>query len=256
MPNSMNIEQGSPEWHAWRLEGIGASESACLLGADPYGMTPYKLWLEKTRQAKSRGGNDSLFLAGHEVEAAVRAGYEFDTGLTFAPGCFEHPQYPYIRASLDGWNNETKSGIEIKMVGADAINEPIKRHHLIQVQHQMLVTATHEWTFIRDCRGNQRVENIIADLDLQREIGMACFKFWEHVMSHIQPPYTEEDWVPDEREYLVNEVEAWKIATTTKDKKYYRGNILSYVTHKRTLCRGVKISLNPDRVVEVKNVEP
>ena len=255
MPSSMNIEQGSTEWHLWRLKGIGASESACLLGADPYGMTPYKLWLVKTGKAKPRDGNESIFLRGHEVEDAVRAGYEFDTGLTFAPACFEHPEYPFIRASLDGWNDETKRGIEIKMVGAEAINDPIARHHMIQVQHQMLVTATNEWTFIRDCRGNTQVQTIYADLDMQRHIGMLCCNFWECVTTVVAPAFTDEDWVPDENPDLAGAVQAWQEATTTKDRKYLREDILNLVARKRKLCRGVKISRNPDRLTEVKDVE-
>src|SRR5690606_2655687 len=32
----VDLEQGSPEWLAWRAEGIGASDAATIMGENPY----------------------------------------------------------------------------------------------------------------------------------------------------------------------------------------------------------------------------
>ena len=155
------------------LEG-GASEAAVLLGHDPYGKTPFKLWQLKLGLDTKSGGPEALFQRGHETETMVRAAYEFETGLDFGPACFEHSEFPFIRASLDGWNDAEKRGIEIKMVGKEAIKLPPPLHHLIQVQHQMLVTGTSSWVYIRHCEGETKVEVIQEDLTMQRDILAAC----------------------------------------------------------------------------------
>ena len=248
------MEQGSPEWHKWRAEGIGASEAAVLLGHDPYGKTPFKLWQLKLGLDTKSGGPEALFQRGHETETMVRAAYEFETGLDFGPACFEHSEFPFIRASLDGWNDAEKRGIEIKMVGKEAIKLPPPLHHLIQVQHQMLVTGTSSWVYIRHCEGETKVEVIQEDLTMQRDILAACWQFWSHVQDKTPPPYSPMDWVPDERGDLKVLVDGWRASTTTKERKSYREDILALCAGtKRTLCNGLKISTDPARLTEDKS---
>ncbi len=41
----IDLEQGTPEWLEWRKNGIGSSDIATIMGANPY-QTPYQLWEE------------------------------------------------------------------------------------------------------------------------------------------------------------------------------------------------------------------
>lgn len=242
------MEQGTPEWLEWRRQGIGASESAALLGVCPYN-TAYSLWLEKTSgQTADKSESASIFQRGHETEAMVRASYEFQTGLEFAPALFEHPEYPFIRASLDGWNDAERKGIEIKYMGAEKFDGPIPQHHIIQVQHQMLVTATDSWTYLRHNGGRTKVEILSASPNIQRDILAACWQFWEQVQTRQAPAYGPKDWVPSDEPKLLEALDRMRAATTTADRTFHRLEVLRLVRHPRTLAGTAKITTNPPRV--------
>lgn len=242
------MDQGTAEWHAWRRQGIGASESAALLGVCPY-KTPRQLYAEKLGgEAEDTEASAGLFQRGHETEAMVRAAYEFETGLEFRPAVFEHPVYPFIRASLDGWNAETKQGIEIKFMGKDKFAGPVPEHHVIQVQHQMLVTGVDSWTYLRHNDGQTKREDFKADPAMQARIVEACLEFWDRVGRKDPPPYTDRDWVPDDRPELGYALSALLAANGTKAKAAAREAVLGLVQHRRTIYKGVKISADPARI--------
>lgn len=251
------MQQGSLEWLKWRHEGIGASDTAALLGLDIYGKTPRTLYLDKTAPMAEASQDTAEHLrAGHEIESMVRAMHEFDTGEDFPPACFEHPEYPFIRASLDGWSDKLKEPIEIKMVAQAAMGTPVPPHHMVQCQKELLVTGASAMTYIRHCRSTAQTEKIriSEDRTIQRDILAADWKFWDAVQRRTAPDYIDADWVPSDDPALMVGVDDWKAAQTTKDKKNARGWLLSAVDRPRTLCGGVKIQRAPftERVSLVK----
>lgn len=243
------MEQGTAEWLQWRKEGIGASESAALMGVCPY-KTPLMLWKEKLKgEIEDQSESANVFAKGHAIEAQMRAAYEFETGLDFPPCLMEYSEWPVVRASLDGWNEENRQGIEIKFVGQDKLQAAIPAHHVTQMQHQMLVAGVKEWTYIRSTDGvHYNAVKVEADVKMQMDILSACMKFWDLVEHQVEPEYTDRDWFPDERPELVSAVELMREATTTKVRQAHRDTILALCQRKRTVCQGVKISKDPDRV--------
>lgn len=241
-----NLVQGTKEWLEWRHAGIGASESAALMGCDKYGKTPYKLWLEKTKPIKESQDapiENRAMGVGHEVEAKIRASYEFDKGIEFQPCLMEFAGWPVLRASLDGWNSESKSGVEIKYVGAEAYEAgTIPEHHQVQLQHQMLVAGVSEWTYLISNDGvHYKAIPAVEDLDMQKEILERSARFWKCVEEKVQPPYTEDDWIPS------NDLELVKAITDGDREK-----IFSLVKHKKTECAGKRINAETKRITQVK----
>ena len=242
------LVQGSRDWLRWRHDGIGGSDTAALFGLDPYGKTPRTLYMEKVAPfIESVATEQEHLRAGHETEAMIRAMHEFDTGEDLPPACFEHPEFPFVRVSLDGWSVRLNEPIEVKMVAAAAMGTPIPDHHMIQCQKELLVTCASKMTYIRHCRATGQTEKIpvLPDLDMQRDILRADWKFWEAVQQRQIPDYIDADWFPDEAVALVMGVNEWKAATVTRDKKAARGWLLDYVQRPRTLCSGVKIQKHP-----------
>lgn len=257
MTEPIILIQGSRDWLKWRHDGIGGSDTAALLGLDPYGKTPRTLWWDKTTPfADAKPDELEHLRAGHEIEAMVRAMHEFDTGEDWPAACFEHPEFPFMRVSLDGWSDTAHEPIEIKMVAQAAIGTPIPPHHMVQCQKELLVTASSAMTYIRHCRSTGQTEQIrvVEDKELQVQILQADWKFWEQVQQRSIPDYIDADWYPEESVSMVIGVDEWKAATTTRARKEARGWLLDAVTRPRTLCSGVKIQKHPytERVWAVK----
>ncbi len=51
MPRIERLHQNTPEWHRWRMQGIGASDAPVVMGDAPF-RTRRFLWSVKTGLAK------------------------------------------------------------------------------------------------------------------------------------------------------------------------------------------------------------
>lgn len=145
-------ESGSPqtaEWHAWRAQGIGASEAAIVAGH--YGLISdvpawldslYELWQAKMGQGKPKDVNAAM-LRGTLLEPEARAAYEALTGNVVNPVFGEMDKYPFVRASFDGLSFGGSTVMEVKCPGAKnhdiALSGQVPMHYTPQLAHQGLV---------------------------------------------------------------------------------------------------------------------
>lgn len=129
-------------WLLWRSQGLGASDSPIIMGVSPW-MTAQELWLLKTGQKTMVQKNNWAIDRGNRLEPLARAHYELLKNCDSPPRIAEHPKYSFIRASLDGFNAENNSILEIKCPGkADhekALRGKIPLKYYPQVQHQIAV---------------------------------------------------------------------------------------------------------------------
>ena len=103
----LKLVQGTPEWHRHRAQFRNASESAAVMGLNPW-QTPYQLWLVRT------GRLEVLVTApmqhGTQLEPKARAAYEEQTGSVMQPLVLTEGDYS---ASLDGITLEGDLIVEI-----------------------------------------------------------------------------------------------------------------------------------------------
>lgn len=139
----IHLQQNTPEWKEYRRTRIGASDCPTIMG---FGYkTPQALWKEKVLAEESFV--TASMQRGKDLEPLVLA--MVNEGMQekerYSPIIAESDAYPWMIASLDGWNDEN-GVIEIKCPNADTFaafqNGELPPYYFWQVQHQMCVTNT------------------------------------------------------------------------------------------------------------------
>lgn len=138
----VKLKQDSEEWINWRDGGIGASESAIIMGALPFKWNDVlNLWKIKAGLAKSDFEMNDAMAQGKALEPQARKDYSKVTGIKVQPKCFEHPEFNFIRASLDGINKNHKLIVEIKCPGLSKFRQAkqgvVADYYYPQMQQQM-----------------------------------------------------------------------------------------------------------------------
>lgn len=191
----------TPEWHAIRAEGIGASEIAAVVGLSPF-ESPFSLWHRKAGNLPGPDPSNPLFYWGHALEPLVAARFgelHPEWPHVMPIGTYVHADRPWQIANVDRalWplrKSDPKSLLEIKTTrygdnwgpsGSDEI--PV--HVRCQVMQQMDVfSAPYAWVAVL-IGGNDYREYRIpfdeADATALREAGAA---FWASLQTDDEPP--------------------------------------------------------------------
>lgn len=186
---SESEDQSSQDWHTWRDKGLGSSDAPVLMGVSPW-RNILDLYREKALGEKKEQTNFATE-RGKALEGVARDIYEFEYGTTMGAKNFVHKRFSYIKASLDGFNENLKAGIEIKCPGkADlekARHGEIPEKYYPQLQWQMLASDA-KW--IDYCSFDGKSELIVIkclpDKAYQRELVSLARWFWFHVRNKIE----------------------------------------------------------------------
>jgi len=137
----IDLEQGSEEWLAWRRTKITASMAPIIMGVSPY-RTKQQLWRELMGLDDTQPDNEAM-RRGRELEPMIRRALEMKVGMELLPKVFQHSEYEWLSASLDGINMKERIAIEIKTVGkADhelALKNEVPKKYIPQLQTIMAV---------------------------------------------------------------------------------------------------------------------
>ena len=203
------------DWLNWRQGGIGSSDAPVVAGVSPYS-TPRMLWEYKTNRRKAWTGNFAT-RRGHAIEPKARADYEFTYDREMPPTLVQHPQFPWMRSSLDGWNAKERIVLEIKCPGKVdhdlALNGKIPEKYYPQLQHQIFVSSANRvdyWSF----DGNQGVcVPVYFDYQWFKIYFMQALAFWQNVQLDTPPALVTRDWKLVRNKLLRQELELWHSAS-------------------------------------------
>lgn len=204
----LELEQRSQAWFDWRRNGITATESAAILGLNPY-VTPWRLWCEKVGRALPADlSSNPLVRFGIEHEDEVRQLFELKHLEVVMPACGEFDEDALFRASFDGLTSAMEP-VEIKCpsestlvdVRQNGLESAAGRLYRIQVQHQLMVSgAQHGWLVCFDRTTNDLIEFVIErDEELIAEIRSKGREFFDRfVAKRKEPPKdpTRDIYVP------------------------------------------------------------
>lgn len=241
----VDVEQRTPEWHAWRAGGVSASELAIIMGLSPY-KTPWRLWAEKTgRFATEDLSNNPHVRRGVENEDIARQHAETQLGDILLPLCAESTMHPIIRCSFDGLTSlnipvelkcpSQKGFDEVKSKG-DQADQVIK--YRAQLMAQMLV-AESDYAFMGflspDCQEFLMVR-VERDQEMIDKMVVAGEKFHQCIVTDTPPafdeerdlfsPSTDDDrqvWLSTAEEIRLLDVQLKNFEKAVKDLKARRG---------------------------------
>lgn len=207
-PDEVQMEQQTKAWASFRRTRFGSSDAPVIMGVSPYS-TPYKLWLEKTGKVELVQKTNYAIEIGNRFEAVARARYEIKTDLELPATVLVHPRYPFIMASLDGYNKESSVVLEIKCFTSKTNFEMVKAGkvppwYYPQLQHQLLVSGAKEVHFfccqIAKVGLNEQVIDdalvvVKPDEEYQKQLLFNLLGFKKFIDDDIAPPLTDDDWM-------------------------------------------------------------
>lgn len=187
----------TPEWHAARATGIGASEAAAACGISRW-ETPLDLWARKVGRKPPAEPTDAMRL-GTLMEPAIREFFAYKTGIGVdvpAPGLYRHPDIACVLASPDALLADGTLG-EFKRTGShvysdDELGESgtdqVPVEWFAQAQQQMAVTGAPAVRFgvLVDAR-ELRTYLVDRDTRIIDKILEGDCKLWGCVQSDTPP---------------------------------------------------------------------
>ena len=196
MPRIERLHQNTPDWHRWRLEGIGASDAPVIMGEGIF-KTPKQLWSIKTKRATEQAAGWAA-RRGRELERSARRAYERQFETQMEPLCLVHESLDWMRASLDGLSFDGSIVLEIKCPlnlrdRNAAAQGRVPTHYYGQLQHQLEVSGAeqaHYWSF--DGRAGCLVK-IRPDREYLKRLVDAEGEFWRRVKENRWPELGDSD---------------------------------------------------------------
>lgn len=174
---AVEVYKSRDEWLAARRSGIGASDAAAILGANPW-RAPLAVWAEKTGRLKADDRTRAKEW-GLRLEALIRDAYLeekaraplLDSKMPFGSGpdrwvLYRSLEHPFLHATPDCFlapvlerDGQGPGALEIKNVGermADDWRDGAPIYYRVQLQQQMFVCAL-GWGALAALVGGQRL---------------------------------------------------------------------------------------------------
>lgn len=210
------MPDGTTQFHADRLTGLGGSELGAILGLNPY-RTPYDVWLEKTRRHTTEV--DGIHLRhGQWNEQFIADEYTRATGLRTQRynAMLRHPEAPLIGhvdrlvvpagAKTASYKTEIRTdlGLECKTASAFAAGrdsewgpagtDQVPQSYLLQIAGYQALTGCERWD-LAALIGNSdlRIYHFTRDRELESYILEEASRWWrDYVVADTPPPPSSE----------------------------------------------------------------
>jgi putative phage-type endonuclease len=191
----IDLRQRSPQWHAWRKQGVSATSAAVVLKENP-DKTPWRLWCELTGKVQPQ---DISMIPQVRIaimlESHAMAWFEERYGVITLPLCAESSEHPVIRASFDGLMDDL-SPVEAKILSDNNfrdVSEMMEEsfHYKLyfwQVQHQIYVSGgVRGYLLFYHTRNEPIVFEILRDDKAIEKMVAAELSFWSQVVADKEP---------------------------------------------------------------------
>ena len=179
------ITQGTPQWHQWRSQRIGASEAGSILNLNPY-RSCQSVWEEKVLGWEVPA--TQKMLDGQKNEILAREAYQELTKTLVKPLVAECEKISYIAASFDGVSECRKKIVEIKcgkMSHKLARSGLIPPYYFAQCSHQLYVSDLDEMDYFSWYDGEGIIIPVKRDENFIIEMMKKYEKFWKCITTGV-----------------------------------------------------------------------
>lgn len=189
----LRVGADQEEWLEARTQGLGGSDASGIAGFNKYN-PPYKVWLSKTGQDKSRRTYNQAMRMGHLMEPILKKMFTEDTGIKVRQaGLMRSKKHPFMQVTVDGLTEDGgifESKTSTGWLSAEWEDGQVPDHAELQVQHGMAVTGrSHAWVvglldgrewFIRRIERNEAIIEMLIEMEEH---------FWSnYVLTGMAPP--------------------------------------------------------------------
>ena len=150
---TLNMFQGSNEWHAERSRRFTASEAPAMMGSSKYQSRDELLYQKATGIGREvTDAEQALFDRGHRAEAAARRIVEDMLGQDLYPVTAVSDEDDRLLASLDGCTIDEATLYEHKLwsegLAAQVRARDLEPHYYWQLEQQLLVVGAEKVIFV------------------------------------------------------------------------------------------------------------
>lgn len=201
-------QQGSPEWVASRKRYVGASQAGTIMGFSQY-KTAYQLWQQYMNLLPADEETYAM-RRGSDLEPKALKYLEGSAGIKIvSQPVLVHPDYPFMRASLDGITDCGKYIIEAK--SPMSVNSAthvqtsmggVPLNHYAQIQFG-IECARHYYpgivgalyiSYINDDPEKSEIIEVNRDDSFIKRIIKEVSIFWDHVKNKTPPKMQDDEY--------------------------------------------------------------
>lgn len=250
--------QSGPDWHAWRKNGIGSSDIGVIAGSNPY-KTPLQLWEVKCGFREEDPINEAM-RHGITHEDIARQWINENFNLHLKPICIEDPEVDYFRASLDGFDFDHQTLVEIKCPVSEQVldrartSQAVPDYWMDQMQWEiMLSNPKKAMLALWDYRYEQCITlDMFGLIDRIEELRAKGKAFWRQVQIGKPPEPSEKDYITVEDPHLLEMLTEYKeIIRREKElqgrKKELKEEIVPFGQNYSFQAHGFKVRKMPGR---------
>ena len=189
------LQQGSPEWHAFRLTHFGASEAGAMMGLSPYKTRDQLLTEKKTGLVPEVDAfTQKIFDKGHAVEALARPIVEKMIGEELSAVTYS---FGKLSASCDGISYMGDVAWENKQFNAELFeqvkNGELPAIHIWQCQQVLQVTGAEKLFFTISDGTEERTAGVwvLPDAEVISKIINGWNQFAIDLENYVPPVQVE-----------------------------------------------------------------
>ncbi|MFP3859260.1 MAG: YqaJ viral recombinase family protein [Bacteroidales bacterium] len=174
----------------WRRQGIGASDAPVIMGVSPF-KTTNQLWKEKILGENQK--DNSAMARGRALEPEALDYFMSQTGIFLdSQKCIEHPERNWMRATMDGLNEEEKILVEIKC--PHTCHTAIPEHYYPQLQHQMEVIGYDKMFYVSFDGSEGNIIEVEKDEEYVKNLIEKEEEFWNFIKQGCKDMEEDEEW--------------------------------------------------------------